>query len=94
MVSLVFVVYDERLTVQAFANTDTLVPWIVCLISSQDKEKCLQFTSPIILPEALIVATLFVLAFVGLEAFLLLCRWDMLKAWWALIRRAGGTEKS
>ena len=94
MVSLVFVVYDERLTVQAFANTDTLVPWIVCLISSQDKEKCLQFTSPIILSEALIVATLFVLAFVGLEAFLLLCRWDMLKAWWALIRRAGGTEKS
>ena len=91
---LVVVVYDERLTVQAFANTDTLVPWIVCVISSQDKEKCLQFTSPIILPEALIVATLFVLAFVGLEAFLLLCRWDMLKAWWALIRRAGRTEKS
>jgi hypothetical protein len=53
----------------------------------------LQYTWPIILPEALSVATLFVLAFVGVEAFLLLCRWDMLKAWWALIRRAKRTEK-
>jgi hypothetical protein len=78
---------------QAFANTEDLVPWIICLISSQDKEQCLQFTWPIILPEALAVATLFVLAFVGVEAFLLLCRWDVLKAWWTLIRRPGRTEK-
>jgi hypothetical protein len=78
MVCIVFIVYDDRLTIQAFANTEDLVPWIICVISSQDKEKCLDFTWPIILPEALAVATLFVLAFVGVEAFLLLCRWDML----------------
>lgn len=92
MVCGVFVLYDERVTVQAFAQTETLAPWIVCVISSQDKDKCLQFTSSLILPEALAVATLFVLAFIGVEAFFLLCRWDMLKAWWALIRRPR-TEK-
>ena len=93
MVCIVFIVYDDRLTIQAFANTEDLVPWIICVISSQDKEKCLDFTWPIILPEALAVATLFVLAFVGVEAFLLLCRWDVLEAWWALIRRPRMTEK-
>ena len=63
------------------------------MISSQDKEQCLDFTWPIILPEALAVATLFVLAVVGVEAFLLLYRWDMLKAWWALIKKPR-TEKN
>jgi hypothetical protein len=93
MVCIFFIVYDKNnLTVEAFANTDDVVPWVICVIT-QDKEQCLQYTWPIILPEALSVATLFVLAFVGLEAFLLLCRWDMLKAWWALIRRVKRTEK-
>jgi hypothetical protein len=67
MVCIVFVVYDKNnLTVEAFANTDDVVPWIICVIT-QDKEQCLQYTWPIILPEALSVATLFVLAFVGLR---------------------------
>ena len=92
MVCVVFILYDDQLTMQAFANTEDLVPWIVCVISSQDKEQCLQFTWPIILPEKLAAATLFVLAFAGVEAFLLLCRWDMLKAWLGLVRRSR-TEK-
>jgi hypothetical protein len=70
------------------------VPWVICLIRTQDKEKCLDLTRPIIMPEALALATLFVLAFVGVEAFLLLCRWDILKAWWALVRRPRWTEKN
>lgn len=94
MVCVVFIVFDDKLTERAFANTDELVPWIICLISSQDKEKCLQFTGPILLPESLAVATLFVLGFVGVEGFLLLWRFDMVKAWWALIRRPRRSEKS
>jgi hypothetical protein len=87
LVCVVFIVFDDKLTKKAFAQTDDLVPWIICLISSQDKEKCLQYTGPIILPESLAVATLFVLAFVGVEAFLLLSRVEMAKAWWAFVKR-------
>lgn len=78
---------DDQLTQKAFADTDALIPWIICLISSQDKEKCLQYTGPILLPEGLAVATLFVLGFVGVEAFLLLSRLDLFKAWLAFVRR-------
>jgi hypothetical protein len=95
MVCCVFIVYNEQRTMQVLANgRRDGTPWIICLIRTQDKEKCLDLTGPIVMPEALTVATLFVLAFVGVEAFLLLCRWDMLKAWWALIRRPRRTEKS
>lgn len=93
LVCVVFIVMDDQLTKKAFAETDTLIPWIICLISSQDKEKCLQYTGPILLPEGLAVATLFVLGFVGVEAFLLLSRLDMFKAWWAFARRPR-SEKS
>jgi hypothetical protein len=87
LVCVVFIVFDDKLTRKAFAQTDDLVPWIICLISSQDKEKCLRYTGPIILPESLAVATLFVLGFVGVEAFLLLSRFEMLKAWLKIGRR-------
>jgi hypothetical protein len=87
MVCCVFVVYNDQLTMKVVANMEGGVPWVICLIRTQDKEKCLDLTGPIIMPEALALATLFVLTFVGVEAFLLLCRWDILKAWWALIRR-------
>lgn len=93
LVCVVFIVYDDRITRKAFAQTDDLVPWIICLISSQDNDKCLDFTGPFILPESLAVGTLFVLGLVGVEAFLLLSRFEMLKAWWKVVRRPR-TEKS
>jgi hypothetical protein len=86
--------YNDQLTMKVVANMEGGVPWVICLIRTQDKEKCLDLTGPIIMPEALALATLFVLAFVGVEAFLLLCRWDILKAWWALVRRPRWTEKN
>jgi hypothetical protein len=94
MACCVFVMYNDQLTMQVVANKEGGVPWVICLIRTQDKEKCLDLTRPIIMPEALALATLFVLAFVGVEAFLLLCRWDILKAWWALVRRPRWTEKN
>ncbi|GAB7333886.1 hypothetical protein MBLNU13_g06004t1 [Cladosporium sp. NU13] len=87
LVCVVFIVFDDKLTQKAFAQTDDLVPWIICLISSQDNDKCLGYTGVFILPESLAVATLFVLGFVGVEAFLLLSRVEMLKAWWKVVRR-------
>jgi hypothetical protein len=44
------------------------------------------------LPESLAVATLFVLGFVGVEAFLLLSRWEMVKVWGAYFRRPRSEE--
>lgn len=92
MICVVFIVTDDQLTKKAFANTDELIPWIICLISSQDRNKCLHLTGSIIVPEGLAVATLFVLGFVGVEAFLLLCRVEMLKEWWGLLRHPRGEK--
>jgi hypothetical protein len=91
-VCVVFIVLDDKLTQKVFAQTDELVPWIICLISSQDNDKCLEFTGPVILPQSLAVGTLFVLGFVGVEAFLLLSRVEMLKAWWKVVRRPRGEK--
>ncbi|KAM3423785.1 hypothetical protein BST61_g1189 [Cercospora zeina] len=86
-VCVVFMIYDNELTVKAFDNVDKLIPWILCLIETQDKDQCIQLTSPFIIPEKLVVATLFILSFVGIEAFILLCRWEIFGGWWALIRK-------
>ncbi|GIZ46075.1 hypothetical protein CKM354_000921400 [Cercospora kikuchii] len=86
-VCVVFMIYDNELTIEAFDNVDKLIPWLLCLIETQEKEQCLQLTSPFIISENLAVATLFILSFVGIEAFFLLCRWEIFGAWWSLIRR-------
>ncbi|EME86872.1 uncharacterized protein MYCFIDRAFT_131070 [Pseudocercospora fijiensis CIRAD86] len=83
---VMFIVFDDKYTIQAFANTDSLIPWIVCVISTQDKNQCLQYTGPILIKESFAVASLFILAFVGIEAFFLLCRFEVFTAWWALLR--------
>ncbi|PIA99964.1 hypothetical protein CB0940_03115 [Cercospora beticola] len=64
-----------------------LIPWLLCIIETQEKEQCLNLTSPFIISENIAVATLFILSFVGIEAFFLLCRWEIFGAWWSLIRR-------
>lgn len=86
-VCIVFVVFDDKLTQQAFANTDALIPWILCLITTQDKNQCLNLTGPIIISENLAVATLYILAIVGIEAFILLIRFELFVAWFDLLRK-------
>lgn len=98
-VCVVFIFLDNSLTISAFANVDVLVPWILCLISTQDKNQCLQYTSPFIISQKIVEATLFILAFVGIEAFLLMFRLDILKGWWRLLsgplrRRRAGPQSS
>lgn len=86
LVCVVFMVYDEKLTEEAFMNTDELIPWILCIIEFQDNSRCLHLTGPIILPQKLAVATLYFLGFVGIEAFLLLFRFEFLGAWLDFLR--------
>lgn len=85
-ICIVFIVFDDDITVKAFANPDILIPWILCLIQDQDKNKCTGLTRPFIISENLAAATLFILALVGVEAFLLLCRFEFLTAWLTLLR--------
>lgn len=85
-VCVIFIFFDDRVTQQAFNDVDKLIPWIICLISTQDKSQCYQYTDALIIPEGLAVATLFILAFVGIETFLLLFRFEILTAWWGFLR--------
>ena len=84
-VCVVFIFLDNSLTISAFNNVDVLIPWILCLISTQDKDQCLQYTSPFIISQKTVEATLFILAFVGIEAFILMFRFDILRGWWRLL---------
>ncbi|KAH7050108.1 hypothetical protein B0J12DRAFT_753392 [Macrophomina phaseolina] len=92
-VCAVFIVLDNEQEKLAFANPEALVPWIVCMILTRDNERCLDKTGPIIIPEEITVATLFVLSFVGVEAFFLLCRVEVFKAWWEFGARVLDREK-
>lgn len=85
-VCVVFIFFDDRMTQEAFSDVDKLIPWIICLISTQDKSRCYQYTGAIIVSEELAVTTLFILAFVGIETFLLLFRFEILIAWWGFLR--------
>lgn len=84
-VCIVFIVLDNSYTVSAFDDTDRLIPWLVCILTTQDKNQCLQYTDAFIIPESVAAATIFILAFVGIEAFFLLCRWDIFPGWWRLL---------
>lgn len=85
-VCIVFIVFDNRLTVQAFANTEELIPWLLCIIATQDASQCTHLTAPVIISESLALATIYLLSLIGPTAFFLLFRLDILKGWWAFIR--------
>jgi hypothetical protein len=86
-VCIVFIVEDNRRQVEAFANTEALVPWIQCMLKTQNNDDCLGLTNPIIIPEKVVVATLFILGVTGIEAFFLLCRTEIFKAWRDLFKK-------
>jgi hypothetical protein len=86
-ISIIFIYFDNKITVQAFANTDALIPWILCIIGTQDPNQCTHLTGPIIISENLALATLYILALVGVEAFILLFRLEMMVAWVDLLKK-------
>ncbi|KAF2166431.1 hypothetical protein M409DRAFT_54782 [Zasmidium cellare ATCC 36951] len=93
-VCVVFIFFDDRLTREAFSDVDKLIPWIICLVSRQNKSQCYQYTDVVIIPEDLAVATLFILAFVGIETFLLLFRFEIFTAWWGFLRTPWWKKKA
>lgn len=77
-------VLDDSLTVEAFKNTDELLPWVICILENQNKDPCVQYAHTWIISENIAVATVFIMSFVGIEAFFLLCRWEIFSGWWKL----------
>ena len=57
------------------------------LIIKQDKNICLPLAKPLVLNGNLLIAVLLMLAVVGIEAFILLTRWQMISAWFTLCSR-------
>lgn len=84
--SVVFVVVDARVK-RAAADLDTLLPWITCIVLTQDKNECLSKTGPLAVNQSLLIATLILLSVGGIELFLLVCTWDMLTGWYILARK-------
>ncbi|KAL1642618.1 hypothetical protein SLS58_005389 [Diplodia intermedia] len=89
-VCVVFIVLDNKQEKLALTNTEAAVPWITCMILTRDNEKCLGETAPIVISQRITVATLFVLAFVGVEAFGLLCRREVFGAWGEALGKGWG----
>jgi hypothetical protein len=85
-VCIVFIVLDNFYTLRIFANTDDLIPWLICILQQHEPDKCLKYTGPLIVPQQTAVATLYIIGFVGVEAFFLLFKFDILKAWFALFK--------
>lgn len=88
----VYIYLDNKLTLAAFHNTDILIPWLICILTTQQKNQCLQYTSKWIVSEAIAVATMFLIGFIGISAFFLLYRGDVSTGWWNLIRRKEKTR--
>ena len=82
--SIVFIVLDGKIT-RALSNIDNVMPWVLCMVETQDKNKCLDDTSPFTANEATLLATIGLLCIVGILAFVLIGRWGMITGWYDLI---------
>ncbi|OJD40299.1 uncharacterized protein BKCO1_1000492 [Diplodia corticola] len=89
-VCVVFIVLDNAQEKLALANADAALPWIACIILTRDNDACVRHTAPIVISQRVTVATLFVLAAVGCEAFGLLWRGGVGRAWVGVVRGAWG----
>ena len=82
--SIVFVVLDGQ-NAEAIKNPAKFMPWLACLVY-KGKEQCLGLAKPLGMNEGVLIATLIVLSISGIEAFVLLYRWEMVTSWVAYIR--------
>lgn len=84
--SLVYTVLDKQ-TIDATKDPRWMVPWLECVVVTQDKNQCLDLAKPLAVNENLLIAVLIMLAVVGIEAFILICRWQMITGWFKLFQR-------
>ncbi|KAL9092898.1 MAG: hypothetical protein Q9159_000522 [Coniocarpon cinnabarinum] len=78
--SLVYTILDQQMS-STIRNPESLEPWLECLVIKQNKNACLHLAKPLAVNQSLLIAVLILLAIVGIEAFFLICRWQMLTGW-------------
>jgi hypothetical protein len=83
-VCIIFIFQVDAYTMSAFANPNKVIPWVLCILQQRDTDKCLPLIQKLILPQAM--AVLYVIAFVGIEAFVLLFKPDIFAAWWRFLK--------
>ena len=84
--SLVYTILDRQ-TVNSTKHPESTLPWLECMVIKQDKNQCLALAEPLGVNENLLIAVLIMLAVVGIEAFLLICRVQMITGWFKLFQR-------
>lgn len=90
--SIVFVVLDSQ-TQRALSNPGVFLPWLLCIVEEGDKNKCLHLASAFVVDGPLLIATLILLAVVGIEAFVLICRVEMITGWGTLCKKTWENQK-
>ena len=91
--SVVFVVLDNH-TQKEIQNPESFVPWLTCIVlTGGDKGKCLPEAEGLVVNQPTLIATLLMLAVVGIEAFVLICRTGMITGWAAIFKRPFGKKE-
>jgi hypothetical protein len=85
-VCIIFIFQVDSYTTSAFAAPTKVIPWVLCILQQRNTDKCLPLIQKLILPQAMAVAVLYVIAFVGIEAFVLLFKPDNFAAWWRFLK--------
>ncbi|THW22717.1 hypothetical protein D6D23_05942 [Aureobasidium pullulans] len=85
-VCIIFIFQVDSYTTTAFANPTKVIPWILCILQQRDTDKCLPLIQKLILPQNTAVAVLYIIGFVGVEAFFLLFKFEIIRAWIRLIK--------
>ncbi|KAI5250768.1 hypothetical protein E4T42_04778 [Aureobasidium subglaciale] len=85
-VCIIFIFKVDSYTTSAFANPTAVIPWVLCILQQRDTDVCLPKIQKLILPQDTAVAVLYVIGFVGIEAFFLLFKFGILKAWVSFLK--------
>ncbi|KAF1812145.1 hypothetical protein P152DRAFT_397621 [Eremomyces bilateralis CBS 781.70] len=86
--SVVFI-YLNDITDHAFTTKrDQLMPWLTCLlISGGRKEECFADAQRFLISQPVVTAILMLLGLAGIQVFLLLSRFSLLRAWYDFFRK-------
>lgn len=85
-VCIIFIFQVDAYTMSTFASPTKVIPWVLCILQQGDTDICLPKIQKLILPQAMAVAVLYVIAFIGIEAFVLLFKPEILRAWWTFLK--------
>ena len=75
----------DKETQKAVQHPQAFTPWLTCMVVKQNKEACISLAEGILVNESILIATLLLLAVVGIEAFILICRLEMITGWVELV---------